>query len=285
MTNPVRAASGRQLPTIRWDPLREIEDAWTRMGSLLGDVTGGGERRPYGVLAGLAGLAPAVDVEETTDEFVVELELPGARAEDLSIDLRDSELFVTGEIRERERHGTLRRQTRRVGRFEHVILLPGEVDPDEVNASLDDGLLTVRLAKARRSQPRRIEISAPSAEPGRTIEGSSGDASQDATGRNDTGRGDTGRDDTGRTDSPRAGSTRSDSTRTGSARAGSSARGGRSGAGSKEAESKNAESKGAESRSAESKGGAGKARRAEDSGGGGLPDAPTPFGQSSFGAD
>ncbi|ABW11007.1 heat shock protein Hsp20 [Parafrankia sp. EAN1pec] len=244
MTNPVRAGSGRQVPTIRWDPLREIEDAWTRMGSLLGDVTGGGERRPYGVLAGLA---PAVDVEETADEFVVELELPGARAEDLSIDLRDSELFVTGEIRERERRGTLRRQTRRVGQFEHVILLPGEVDPDEVNASLDDGLLTVRLAKARRSQPRRIEISAPSAEPGRTIDSSSGELSQD---------------DSEDSDSPQA-----DSTKAGSARAGSS-RGGRSGAGSK---------------GAESKGGGGKARRAEESGGG-LPDAPTPFGQSSFGA-
>ncbi|TCJ34787.1 Hsp20/alpha crystallin family protein [Parafrankia sp. BMG5.11] len=254
MTNPVRAGSGRQVPTIRWDPLREIEDAWTRMGSLLGDVTGGGERRPYGVLAGLA---PAVDVEETAGEFVVELELPGARAEDLSIDLRDSELFVTGEIRERERRGTLRRQTRRVGQFEHVILLPGEVDPDEVNASLDDGLLTVRLAKARRSQPRRIEISAPSAEPGRTIDSSAGELSQD----------DSEDSDSTQADSPRADSTRTDSAKAGSARAGSS-RGGRSGAGSK---------------GAESKGGGGKARRAEESGGG-LPDAPTPFGQSSFGA-
>ncbi|MCK9928659.1 Hsp20/alpha crystallin family protein [Frankia sp. Mgl5] len=257
MTNPVRAGSGRQVPTIRWDPLREIEDAWTRMGSLLGDVTGGGERRPYGVLAGLA---PAVDVEETADEFVVELELPGARAEDLSIDLRDSELFVTGEIRERERRGTLRRQTRRVGQFEHVILLPGEVDPDEVNASLDDGLLTVRLAKARRSQPRRIEISAPSAEPGRTIDSSASSA------------GELSQDDSEDSDSPQADSARADSPRTDSAKAGSvragSSRGGRSGAGSK---------------GAESKGGGGKARRAEESGGG-LPDAPTPFGQSSFGA-
>lgn len=260
MTNPVRAGSGRPVPTIRWDPLREIEDAWTRMGSLLGDVTGGGERRPYGVLASLT---PAVDVEETADEFVVELELPGARAEDLSIDLRDSELFVTGEIRERERRGTLRRQTRRVGQFEHVILLPGEVDPDEVNASLDGGLLTVRLAKARRSQPRRIEISAPSAEPGRTIDssagsaGSAGELSQD----------DSEDSDSPQADSARTGSTRTDSAKAGSVRAGSS-RGGRSGAGSK---------------GAESKGGGGKARRAEESGGG-LPDAPTPFGQSSFGA-
>jgi HSP20 family protein len=142
---------------IRWDPFREIEDAWNRMGSLLGDVVGGAEGRPFGVLPGRA--AP-VDVEETDDAFVVELDLPGVRREDVSIDLRDDELFVTGESRERERKGTLRRQTRRVGAFEHRIALPGEVDPDSVKATLNDGVLTIQLAKAKRSQPRHIEITA-----------------------------------------------------------------------------------------------------------------------------
>lgn len=157
MNAPTHAGTNRPLPTARWNPFREIEDAWTRLGSLLGDV-GGGEHRPYGVLAGLAS---AVDVEETDDAFIVELDLPGVRPEDVSVELRDNELFVIGEIKERERGGTMRRQTRRVGHFEHQIALPGDVDPDTVSATLDSGLLTVRLAKARRSQPRHIEISGP----------------------------------------------------------------------------------------------------------------------------
>jgi HSP20 family protein len=72
------------------------------MGSLLGDVMGGVEGRKAGLLSGM--VLP-VDIEETEEAFVVELDLPGVRREDISVDLRDRELFVTGESRERERTG------------------------------------------------------------------------------------------------------------------------------------------------------------------------------------
>ncbi|WP_035740263.1 Hsp20/alpha crystallin family protein [Parafrankia elaeagni] len=161
MTQPVRAGASRPLPTVRFDPFREIEDAWSRMGSLLGDVVGGGgEHRPYGAMGSRTA---AVDIEETDEAFIVELETPGIRADDLSIDLRDNELSISGEIRAREREGTLRRQGRRTGRFEQQITLPGEVNPDTVTAALDCGVLTVRLPKARRSEPHHISISGPTA--------------------------------------------------------------------------------------------------------------------------
>ncbi|MBL7502828.1 Hsp20/alpha crystallin family protein [Frankia sp. CNm7] len=141
----------------RWDPFREIEDAWSKMGSLLGDVVSGGapEGRTFGTLTSMV---TPVDVEETDDAFVVELDLPGVAREDVMIDLRDNELVVSGEIRERERTGKLRRQTRRVGRFEHRVTLPGEVDPDSVRATLRDGVLTLQCAKRQVSHPKRIEI-------------------------------------------------------------------------------------------------------------------------------
>lgn len=158
MAIPARMGGERPVAT-RWDPFREIEDAWARMGSLLGDVAGGATG---GVLRGplmtLATLAAPVDIEELDDAFVVELDLPGVRKEDVSIDLRDNELMIKGEMKERERKGVLRRQTRRYGAFEHRISVPGDVDPDSVSAMLENGILTVRLAKARRSQPKHIEI-------------------------------------------------------------------------------------------------------------------------------
>ncbi|WP_131764855.1 Hsp20/alpha crystallin family protein [Candidatus Protofrankia californiensis] len=154
MALPVRSVE-RPATMVRWDPFQEIEDAWTRMGSLLGDVVGRVEGRPVGPLA--AAVAP-IDIEETDDAFIVEIELPGVRREEVSIDLRGNELQVTGEIKERERTGVLRRQTRRMGRFEHHIVLPGEVDPDSVNAMLDDGVLAIRLAKTRETQPKHIEV-------------------------------------------------------------------------------------------------------------------------------
>jgi HSP20 family protein len=140
----------------RFDPFREIEDAWTKVGSLLGDVvTGAPESRAFGTLAGMV---TPVDIEETDEAFIVELDLPGVTREDVSIDLQDAELVVSGEVRERERSGKLRRHARRSGSFEYRVGLPGEVDPESVKASLRDGVLTITCAKQRASHSRHIEI-------------------------------------------------------------------------------------------------------------------------------
>ncbi|MBX6391825.1 MAG: Hsp20/alpha crystallin family protein [Frankia sp.] len=158
MALPTRVSEVRPA-FARWDPFREIEDVWAKMGSLLGDVVSGTapEGRTFGTLASL--ITP-VDIEETDDAFIVELDLPGVSRDDVTIDLRDNELVVYGEIRERERKGALRRQSRRCGQFEHRIALPGDVDAESVRASLRDGVLTLHCAKKEASHPRRIEIEA-----------------------------------------------------------------------------------------------------------------------------
>jgi HSP20 family protein len=102
--------------------------------------------------------APPVDIEETDDAWIVEAELPGAKQEDVNVEVRENELIVTGEVKEKERKGVLRRRTRRVGQFEYRVMLPGEVDADGIDASLDGGVLTVRVPKPERTQPRRIEV-------------------------------------------------------------------------------------------------------------------------------
>jgi HSP20 family protein len=61
-------------------------------------------------------------------------------------------------LKQQERKGILRRQTRRIGQFEYVVTLPGDIDPNKVDATLHEGVLTVRLGKEAASQPRRIEI-------------------------------------------------------------------------------------------------------------------------------
>jgi HSP20 family protein len=102
---------------------------------------------------------PPVDIEETDDAYLVELDLPGVRTEDINLELRaDNELRITGGYREREHTGMMRRQNRRTGQFEYVVGLPGDVDPDRIDAMLDNGVLMVRLAKSANGQARRIEI-------------------------------------------------------------------------------------------------------------------------------
>jgi HSP20 family protein len=131
-----------------------VEDFYDLMNQLLQDFTA----MPP-VMPGAAGrwVAPA-DIEETDDAYLIEAELPGVRPEDVDMSLRGNELRITGEIREKERTGILRRRMRRFGQFELVVTLPGEVNPDNVEAHLNDGVLMVRVAKATTARDRHIMI-------------------------------------------------------------------------------------------------------------------------------
>jgi HSP20 family protein len=104
------------------------------------------------------GWSPFVDLEETDDAYVLEAELPGVKRENVDIELVGNELRITGEIKERERKGTVRRSSRRTGRFDYRVSLPDHVDEAKIEASLTEGVLTVRLPKSERAQRRRIEV-------------------------------------------------------------------------------------------------------------------------------
>jgi HSP20 family protein len=136
----------------RWDPFRDLEELQARTAQLIGSAL------PAALAQDGAPWVPPVDIEETDDGWIVEAEVPGAKRDDMSVDVRDNELVITGEIKERERKGILRRRTRRVGEFEFRVTLPGEADRDRVEADLHDGVLTVRIPKPERAEPRRIEI-------------------------------------------------------------------------------------------------------------------------------
>src|ERR671931_449248 len=105
-----------------------------------------------------AAWSPLVDIEETDDAYVIEAELPSVKREDVNIELVGNDLQITGEIKERERTGTVQRRTRRSGRFAYRVTLPTRVDADKIDANLADGVLTVRVPKSERDQRRRIEI-------------------------------------------------------------------------------------------------------------------------------
>ena len=92
------------------------------------------------------------------DTYVLEAELPGVKREDVNIEVVGNELAITGEIKERERKGALRKRTRRTGQFKYRVRLPEQVDSTKIDAKLDQGVLTVRVPKAERAQRRKIEI-------------------------------------------------------------------------------------------------------------------------------
>jgi HSP20 family protein len=104
------------------------------------------------------GWAPPIDIEEQDDAYVIEAEVPGVAKDDVNIELISNELMITGEIKEREREGILRKRTRRIGRFEYRVRLPEQVDPDNVEAKLKDGVLSVRVPKHEHAERRRIQV-------------------------------------------------------------------------------------------------------------------------------
>jgi len=140
----------------RWEPVRELEQVGERMRRML-DETFGGLSWPA-FIQEQAGFRPHVDIEETDEAYVVEAELPGVKREDVSIELVGNELTISGEIKERERKGVLRRQTRRTGRFHYQVGLPSQVDAEMIDAKLSDGVLTVRVPKSERAERKRILI-------------------------------------------------------------------------------------------------------------------------------
>ena len=103
-------------------------------------------------------VSPLADIEETDDSYLLDVELPGVRREDIDLLVDRGRLVVTGERHERERVGLLRHRTRTTGRFVLAVTLPGPVDSDAVAASFVDGMLRVVVPKAERARRRRIPI-------------------------------------------------------------------------------------------------------------------------------
>jgi HSP20 family protein len=139
---------------LRWEPFSELEQLNEQVGRLMDSVWS-----PIG--AGAEGAwMPLADIEETEDAWVIEADLPSVDRKDVNVELRDSELIISGEIKEKERKGVLRRRARRTGQFEYRVTLPGKANAENIDANLRDGVLTVRVPKSDKERPRRIEVKA-----------------------------------------------------------------------------------------------------------------------------
>jgi HSP20 family protein len=151
----------RGLPEVRrWDPFRELAP-WaafpdfgggSRLQRLFDEAFGDGPR--------MAQRAPAVDVTETGEKYVVTAELPGVRREDLTVEVHDGVLHLRGEKRsEREEKGEKSRWLERTfGSFSRSFTLPADADDTHIEASFRDGVLTVELAKRPEAKPRTIAV-------------------------------------------------------------------------------------------------------------------------------
>jgi HSP20 family protein len=109
---------------------------------------------------------PSMDLVEADDHFVLKADLPGLAEEDVSIEVRDNALTISGERKaehERSERGWYRVE-RSFGSFARSLSLPDGIDPDSISASFDRGVLTVTIPKPEQRKPRRIQIGATKAD-------------------------------------------------------------------------------------------------------------------------
>jgi HSP20 family protein len=104
--------------------------------------------------------APALDIAERKDAYLVTVDLPGVKLDDLETTLEDGLLTIQG-----ERHFTndasdqnFHRVERRYGTFRRSITLPAHVMADEIEASIEDGVLQILVPKAEEAKPKRIQV-------------------------------------------------------------------------------------------------------------------------------
>lgn len=109
---------------------------------------------------------PAVNVKETDDGLHLSAELPGMKPEDVEIEFENNVLTIRGEKVEETTETEGDRYhiwERRSGSFQRSFTLPRTVDASGIEASFENGILTVHLPKAAEAKSRRIEVKGASA--------------------------------------------------------------------------------------------------------------------------
>jgi HSP20 family protein len=150
---------------MRWDPfqdLRSAQDEMAQMSPTLAQALGLHAQQASGRTSAWA---PALDISERKDAYLVTVELPGLKPEDLDITMEDGLLTIQGErqFTAESSEQQFHRVERRYGAFRRSITLPAHVMAEGIQASFEDGVLQILVPKAEEAKPKRIQV-----RPGRT---------------------------------------------------------------------------------------------------------------------
>jgi len=147
---------GIVMSIIRWEPFRSMEDYFGRMPGLFDRWqrlldTDGESRLEW---------SPSVDISETDGEYVIRADLPAVKKEDVQVTFDDGLITVSGERKQQkeEKGEKLHRMENFYGKFSRSFSLPRNVDSSGIKAESRDGVLMVRIPKARTEQKKVTEI-------------------------------------------------------------------------------------------------------------------------------
>jgi HSP20 family protein len=139
---------------VRWTPTGEWIDMQDEMNRLFDSLLpNGGAKEPRR-------WAPAADVRETADEYLIRLDVPGVDGKSVKVSVFEDTLTVRGERREvtEGKDDKWHRVERFHGAFERRFHLGQPVQPDKVSATYKDGVLEIRIPKSEQAKPREIQV-------------------------------------------------------------------------------------------------------------------------------
>jgi HSP20 family protein len=141
----------------RWEPFRELSTMQNRMNRLLRESYS--PEGPEDALTSTS-FAPPVDVYEDEHNIVLKLEVPGIDEKDIDVRIDNNTLTVHGErkFEKEEKEENFRRVERQYGSFTRSFTLPSSVDPEQVSADYDKGVLRINLAKKAEAKPKQIKV-------------------------------------------------------------------------------------------------------------------------------
>lgn len=105
----------------------------------------------------VTGFTPLVDVHETEEEYLVKVDVPGVKADDVNVEVNDNVLSISGS-RGADETGQAQLVERPYGSFVRTLTLPQGVDSDSIEAGYQDGVLELRIPKPAEQQPKKITI-------------------------------------------------------------------------------------------------------------------------------
>jgi HSP20 family protein len=140
----------------RWDPFREFVTLQDRMNRLFRDSQPDGRDEALST----SSFAPPVDVYEDEHNVVLKIEVPGIDEKDIDVRIENNTLTVQGErkFEKEEKEENYRRVERQYGSFTRTFTLPNTVDPEQVQANYDKGVLKIQLAKKAEAKPKQIKV-------------------------------------------------------------------------------------------------------------------------------
>ena len=143
------------MSLVKWNPAKDLLDLQKELNKVFGEFF---SRSPMEL--GSFEWAPAVDIIENDNEFVVKAELPGITQDDIKVSLSNDVLTIKGEKKqEKEEKGkNFHRIERSYGSFHRSFSLPSKVQADKVKAVYKNGVLEITLPKAEEVKPKEITI-------------------------------------------------------------------------------------------------------------------------------